>query len=98
MATRTYRMIRTRLKSVFQEAVNDPLIFVNPVASVKPIKLRPDEEKDVGTALDFDQAAHLQEFGGALHAAGVYRQWPAILTTVSIGLRYGKTLTSPVAC
>ena len=61
MATTTRRKVRTRLKSVFQEAVNDQLIFVNPVASVKPIKLRPDEEEHVGTALDFDQAAHLQK-------------------------------------
>jgi integrase len=90
MCSRTLGMVRTRLKAVFTEAVQEQIIYVNPVAAVKRLKASQDEVEHVGTALDFDQAAHLREIGEALHTAGVCRLWPAIFTAVSVGLRRGE--------
>lgn len=92
MSTRTLGMVRARLRSVFDEAVRDQIIYTNPVAAVRRVKGNDDPEDRAGVALDFDQAARLHEIGEALHAAGVCRLWPAIFTAVSVGLRRGEVM------
>lgn len=90
MSPRTQARVLTRLRSVFREAVTDQIIYVNPMDGVRQVKAaRP---MTSGEALDFDQAARLHTVGTALHAAGLCRQWPAIFTSVSVGLRRGEVM------
>jgi integrase len=90
MSSRTLAHIRTRLRAVFREAVSDGLIVMNPTEAVKRIKVVRTEHP--GIALDFDQVAHFQELGEALHAVGVCRLWFALFTAASVGLRRGEVM------
>lgn len=90
MSPRTIAHVRTRLKSLFREAVIDQIIYVNPMESVRPPKTR--REISAGQPLDFDGAARLHTIGTALHAAGLLRLWPALFTAVGIGLRRGEVM------
>jgi integrase len=51
MSGRTLGMVRTRLKSIFHEAVVDQLLYFNPCDAVKRIKTTPSES--VGKVMDF---------------------------------------------
>ncbi|GGO28464.1 tyrosine-type recombinase/integrase [Deinococcus humi] len=90
MSPRTQARVLTRLRSVFREAVTDQIIYVNPMEGVRQVKAA--WAVSAGEALDFDQVARLHTLGTALHAAGLCRQWPAIFTAVSIGLRRGEVM------
>lgn len=91
MSARTANMVRARLRSVFGQAIQDQLIYVNPVAAVKRVKPDQDEDKP-GVALEVEQSARLHELGEALHAAGVCRLWPALFAALSVGLRRGEVM------
>ena len=92
MSGRTLGKVRTQLKAVFSEAVRDQLIYVNPTDSVRRVKGLEDTGEPVGIALDFHEAARLQELGEALHSAGQCRLWAAVFTALSIGLRRGEVM------
>jgi integrase len=92
MSNRTLGMVRTRLKAVFTEAVHDQILYVNPVDAVKPVKSGVDSSETGGMALDFEQAAMLNELGEALYGAGLCRLWPALFTGLSLGLRRGEIM------
>ena len=92
MSSRTLNMVRSRLRAVFSEAVRDQLIYVNPTDSVRRVKGTDDPEDRGGVALDFPEAARLQELGEALHSAGQCRLWAAVFTALSIGLRRGEVM------
>lgn len=90
MSPRTYAHVRTRLKSLFREAVIDRIIYVNPMEGFKTKKLK--RNLSAGQPLDFDEAARLHTIGTALYHAGLLRLWPAVFTAVSIGLRRGEVM------
>lgn len=90
MSHRTLGMVRARLRSVFDEAVSDQMIYTNPVAAVKRMKTDEDDDDAIGKALEPDQAARFHEIGQALFDAGVARLWPALFTCISVGLRRGE--------
>jgi integrase len=90
MSSRTLGKIRTRLKSVFREAVNDQIIYVNPCDGVRP--LRQPTPEPMGIALDEVQMTRLHELGLALYEAGVARLFPAIFTAACLGLRRGEVM------
>ncbi|AWN24217.1 hypothetical protein DKM44_14070 [Deinococcus irradiatisoli] len=90
MAPITQAHVRTRLRSLFREAVSDQIIYANPIDGVKRVKT--ERHESAGQALDFDQAARLHEVGAALHEAGLCRFWPALFTAVSLGLRRGEVM------
>jgi integrase len=90
LSSRTLAQVRTRLKSVFREAVADQILYVNPVEAVKPIKKLRTERPHI--ALDFDQLAYLHELGTHLYSAGLCRLWVAVLTAVSVGLRKSEVM------
>lgn len=90
MSSRTLAAVRTRLRSLFTEAVTDGLIVVNPCDAVKRVKVARTEHP--GVALDFPQVARLHQLGEALHRADSLRLWPAIFTAVSVGLRRGEVM------
>ncbi len=92
MSTRTLGMIRTRVKAVFSEAVRDQLLYVNPADAVRRVKASKDTEEFEGTALDFDQVAHLQQLGEALYEAGRCTLYPAIFAAAALGLRRGEVM------
>jgi integrase len=94
MASRTLGMVRGRLRSIFEEAINDQIIYVNPINSVRRIKATytSGESDTGGIALDFHEAARLHELGEALYAAGSCRLWPAVFTALSVGLRRGEVM------
>jgi integrase len=92
MSRRTVGMVRLRLKSVFDEAVADQIIYSNPVASVKRARTDHDDEEKVGIALTDEQAARFREIGSALHEAGVARLWPALCVAITIGFRRGEVM------
>jgi integrase len=56
------------------------------------VKASKDTEEFEGTALDFDQAAHLQQLGEALYQAGRCALYPAVFIAVSVGLRRGEVM------
>jgi integrase len=88
MSPRTLGKVRTRLKTLFREAVLDGFIYVNPCEGVKRLNMPTAEA--VGTALDFVQMTRLHELGLALYEAKVCRLFPAIFTAASVGLRRGE--------
>lgn len=90
MSGRTLRMVRTRLKSIFQEAVTDQLLYFNPCDAVKRIKT-PSKES-TGLVMDFVQMTRFHELGLALYEAGVCRLFPALFTAASLGLRRGEVM------
>ncbi len=90
MSPRTHAHVRTRLKTMFQDAVADQVIYVNPMDAIKPLKMG--RTLSAGQPLDFDEAARLHTIGAALHQAGRLRLWPAVFTAVSIGLRRGEVM------
>jgi integrase len=90
MASRTLGKVRTRLKAIFREAVNDQIIYVNPCDGVKTIR-QPTPEP-VGIALDEVQMTRLHELGLTLYEAGVSRLFPAIFMGASLGLRRGEVM------
>lgn len=90
MSGRTLRMVRTRLKSIFHEAVVDQLLYFNPCDAVKRIKTTPSES--VGKVMDFVEMTRFHELGLALYEAGVARLFPALFTAASLGLRKGETM------
>ena len=92
MSARTLGMVRSRLRSVFDEAVTDQLIYSNPVAAVKRIKAERHDEDKPGQALEEDQASRFHELGEVLHAAGIARLWPAMFATISVGFRRGEVM------
>jgi integrase len=92
MSHRTLGMVRARLRSVFDEAVSDQLIFANPVAAVKRLKADDEEDESIGQALEPDQAARFYEIGQALFDAGVARLWPALFSAISVGFRRGEVM------
>jgi integrase len=90
MSGRTLRMIRTRLKSIFQEAVIDQIIFFNPCDAVRRIKAPTTES--VGKVMDFVEMTRFHELGLALYKTGVCRLFPALFTAASLGLRRGEVM------
>jgi integrase len=92
MSFRTLAKVLTRAKSIFREAVQEPLIHVSPAESLKPIRfLNIDQQTEaVGTTLDFEQLARFKEVGSALGEADVCRVWTLLFTMVSLGLRRGE--------
>ena len=53
MSTRTLGMVRARIRSIFTEAVQDQIIYVNPADAVRRVKSAKHTEDFEGTALDF---------------------------------------------
>jgi integrase len=92
MSRRTLGMVRARLRSVFNEALMDQLIYINPVAAVKRVKAEDDDEDAKGQALTEEQAARFREIGTALHTAGVARLWPALCIGLTLGFRRGEIM------
>jgi integrase len=92
MSNRTLGMIRSRLKAVFSEAVNDQIIAVNPLDAVRKVRSGTDSSATGGIALDFEQVALFHELGATLYAAGLSRLWVALFTAVSLGLRRGEVM------
>jgi integrase len=92
MSRRTLGMVRARLRSGFDEAVSDQLIYTNPVISVKRAKAEGDDEDVKGQALTEEQAARFREIGTVLHAAGVARLWPALCIGLTVGFRRGEIM------
>ena len=92
MSRRTLGMVRARLRSVFDEAVSDQLIYANPVVSVKRPKAEGDDDEVKGQALTEEQAARFREIGTCLHAAGVARLWPALCIGLTVGFRRGEIM------
>lgn len=90
MSSRTQGKVMTRLRAVFKEAVSDQIIHANPMDGVRRIKGKAPEA--VGRALDFDEVAHFRELGEALYAAGLCRLWPALFTSVNVGMRRGEVM------
>jgi integrase len=84
--------VRARLRSVFQQAVIDQLLFVNPAIATKRVKDTRDEEDKPGQALEPAQVTRFVELGTTLHAAGVAKLWPALFCSISLGLRRGEIL------
>jgi integrase len=92
MSRRTLVMVRARLKSVFDEAVTDQIIYSNPVASVRRARTDQDDEDKVGIALTEEQAARFREIGTALHDAGVARLWPGLCVAITLGFWRGEVM------
>ena len=92
MSARTVNQVRARMKSVFQQAVIDQLLFVNPAVATKRVKDTRDPEDRPGQALEPVQVSRFVELGTALHAAGVSKLWSALFVMVSVGLRRGEAL------
>jgi integrase len=90
MASGTLAQIRARVRNIFREAVADGYMGADPTATVKRVKVARTEHP--GIALDFDQAARLQEIGETLYSIGESRLWPAVFTALSVGLRRGETM------
>ncbi|WP_041230733.1 tyrosine-type recombinase/integrase [Deinococcus peraridilitoris] len=90
MSGRTLAKVATRLRTVFREAVQDQIIYANPMDGVKTPKTQATER--TGRVLDFEQIARLHEVGAALHAARLARLWPALFTAVSVGMRRGEVM------
>jgi integrase len=90
MSPRTLAKVLTRIRSVFDAAVLEQIVYSNPARAVKTPKTRDDSQEEVSTVFDFHQAARFQEIGTALHKAGLCRVWPALFTALSIGLRRGE--------
>jgi integrase len=90
VSSRTISHVRTRLRSLFREAVVDQIVYVNPMEGVKPIKKVRTERPH--QALDFDQLAFFYELGSQLHQIGLCRLWTAVLTAVSVGLRKSEVM------
>jgi integrase len=90
MSSRTLGKALTRLRSLFEEAVTDQIIYTNPTNGVRKPKTQVLEA--VGTVLDRDQAARFHEMGEALNAAGVCALWPAIFTALVVGLRRSEVM------
>jgi integrase len=90
MSARTLRIVRTRLKSIFQEAVIDQIIFFNPCDAVRRVKAPTTES--VGKVMDFVEMTRFHEVGLALYKAGVCRLFPALFTAASLGLRRGEVM------
>jgi integrase len=90
MSPRTLAKVLTRIRSVFDAAVLEQIVYSNPARSVKTPKTRDTGDDGVSTVFDFHQAARFQEIGTALHQAGLCRVWPALFTALSLGLRRGE--------
>jgi integrase len=90
MSHRTLTKVRMHLKTVFREAVQDGLLYINPMEAVKP--LRQPRGESVGVALDFPQMTRFHELGLALYDAGLCRLFPALFTAASLGLRRGEVM------
>jgi integrase len=90
MSPRTLTKVLTRIRSLFDAAILEQIIYSNPARAVRAPKARDTHQEDVGTVFDFHQAARFQEIGTALHQAGLNRAWPAVFTALSIGLRRGE--------
>ncbi len=90
MSSSTLGKVRTCLKAIFREAVNDQLIYVNPMDGVKP--LRQATPEPVGIALSEVQMTRLHELGLCLYEAGVSRLFPALFTAACLGLRRGEVM------
>jgi integrase len=90
-ASRTLKMVLTRLRAVLREAVIDNVIFTNPALGVKPVKSANDEPER-GVALEYVQAERLIDLGTALHGAGLCRLWCGIYTALTVGLRRGEVM------
>jgi integrase len=92
MSTRTLGMVRARVRSIFGEAVQDQIIYVNPADAVRRIKSGKHTEDFEGTALDFDQAARFHELGEALYLSGSCVLWCALFLAAALGLRRGEVM------
>lgn len=92
MSARTVNQVHARLRTVFQQAVIDQLLFVNPAIATKRVKDNREEEDKPGQALEPVQVTWFVELGTTLHAAGVAKLWPALFLNVSLGLRRGEVL------
>jgi integrase len=90
IASRTISHVRTRLRSLFREAIVDQIIYVNPMEGVRPVKKVRTERPH--KSLDFDELAYLYELGCQLHQIGLCRLWVAVLTAVSVGLRKSEVM------
>ncbi len=90
MSSSTLGKVRTCLKAIFREAVNDQLIYVNPCDGVKP--LRQPTPEPVGVALDEVQMTRLHELGLCLYEAERCRLFPALFMAACLGLRRGETM------
>ena len=90
MSPRTQTKIVTRLNSLFNEAVTDQIIYLNPMNAVK--RRRGQAVEAVGQVYDFAQKDRCQEIGWALHDMDMLRQWIAVLLCLSLGLRRGEAL------
>jgi integrase len=90
LASRTIAHTRARLKSLFQEAVHDRIIYVSPAASVRPSRQVRTENPHF--ALDFPEVARMLEIASALHQSGHCRLWAAVSVAVSVGLRNSELM------
>ena len=89
-SSRTLAHVRTRLRSIFREAVTDQILYVSPAESVKPIKKNRTEQPHI--SLDFDQAAFFIELSTIMYQASVCRLWAAAFIAISIGLRKSEVM------
>jgi integrase len=91
MSRRTLMMVRSKLRSVFDEAVSDQIIYANPVTSVKPPKINHDEDVK-GIAMTNEQTARFREIGQALYEMGFLKLWPALCVALNVGCRRGEVM------
>lgn len=82
------------LNTVFTEAVSDELMAINPALSVKAPRPGRDSVPNEDAPHKVYSPQEVERFcrlGAALGEAGVTLHWPALFTTLSLGLRRGET-------
>ena len=94
LATRTVRVVLTRVRAVLDDAVAEGLVYVNHARKVKSPKARGTSKggEQAGQVLDLPELARFLELGSLLIEIGSCRLWPAILTVASIGLRRSEVM------
>lgn len=90
ISRQTLGRIRTRLNTMFNDAVIDKIIYQNPMIGVKKIKVEINKRAKI-KALNFEQEARFLAVGAALHRAGLCQLWPALELMLRTGFRRGET-------
>jgi integrase len=92
ISPRTPSKILTHLRAIFRAAVVERIVYLNPTEGIKKAKLTRTEELEeaVATVLDIGQDSRFLYVGSALERARMCRLWPALFTTISLGLRKGE--------
>lgn len=81
------------VRNIFQEAVVDQLISVNPTLEIKVPKPGRDEladRKEGHKVFDFEEAERFVKLGTLMWENGLTAHWPALYSMLSLGLRRGE--------